>query len=165
MRKAMDDAPSASSLSLADEIRRLDEIGSTVFEVYIALVAGAAAVVLAIDDKRAQIAAIISGGVLAVVSLAAVPDVVFAAGQRDRTDESLRRYLKTRQRQTQFSILLLLLALAATALSIGNGIFWADLFDRSSVGIAVTLGLVSGCAVVAFIGRDVYWPQELRKRR
>ena len=157
----MNDAP-GRPISAADEIRRVDEISNTLFEVYIAIAVGAAAVVFAVDNNLIRIITFVFGTVAGAMALGVIPDVVFAQGEPDRSDDSIQRYLKSRQRNTQI-VILVLFALVELALIIGL----AFLISGRDVGSLVG-GLVGGLVfliVVAWRQRDWFWPPQIREER
>ena len=99
---------STPPLSAVDEIKRLDAVANTLFEVCVAVSVGAAAILLIVGSDIARISVFLAGATAAFVAISVVPDVVFAQRQPDLSEESLRRYVKKRQRTIQGGILFLL---------------------------------------------------------
>lgn len=123
--------------------------------------AAAVAIVFTVDAYEVQIPAVAVGLLVAFRAISTVPDVVFAQRQPDLTDDSLRHYLKRRQRATQ-ATLLLLLALAGLSLALGMGVLVAEITDDPASGIIIgVIGALGGLAG-SLADRDEFWPPEIR---
>jgi hypothetical protein len=147
-------------LTVIEQINRVDQIGSTLFEVCVAGAAALVAVIFAVDDEAVRLASAGAGAGLLFLALAAVPDVVLGVGQPDLGEDSLRRYLRERQRHTQVAALgVLLVALAAMCVAVG--VLAAELDDDPSTGYLAAAGMGGGGLLGAIAGGHI-WPKELR---
>jgi hypothetical protein len=151
--------------SVVEEIRRVDGIAGTVFEVYIALATVAAAVVAAVDNNTVQSLAALFGVLFAFISYLVVPDVVFGMGQVDPTDEeALREYLKERQQKVLFAIYFILSA-AYVALAFGFFLAIAVGDDDPVFGLIIAGVMLLVWGVVAYFARNDLWPRQLRSNK
>jgi hypothetical protein len=153
--------PADRPLSLVDEIRRVDDLATSVFEVCMAAAAGAVAVVFAVDNSEVQIGAAVIGFVLAFSALVAVPDVVLGWEEPDLGQESLRRILKNRQRRTQGAILVLI---TVVNLCLIAGVAVLGGVSGYGAAVAVACGGVFGALPVALLNRGELWPKAIRGR-
>jgi hypothetical protein len=154
----------SSPISLVQEIERVDAISSSLFEVLMALGAAALALVFAVDVLAVRLAGVVLAVVVGITALTVVPDVVFAQRQPDRSDDSLRAYLKYRQRGAQRG-LLVVLTVAWSGYSAGLG--YAAALLTEDTGFGILLGAIGAavCLIGAIIDRKETWPREIRGRR
>jgi hypothetical protein len=167
LRRALDvlDEPSPSTttadITLIEEIRRVDDLACTVFEVLMALGAAAVAIAFTVHVFAVQVAAGLAGFAVAIGAAFVVPDIVFAHGENDRSDSSLRRYLKRRQRITQGAIVILLILVVVGLYAA----FDVAVSDAVHNGFATGGVAVFAACVAAFALRrresDI-WPHDIR---
>jgi hypothetical protein len=95
------------------------------------------------------------------VAIEVEPDVTFAPDEPDLSENSLRKYLKRRQRSTQFGAIFLLAA-ALVGMDVGAGILFAELVDDPFAGIVVGATGAIGSLFTAYAVRDSLWPPSIR---